>query len=59
MSAARPLRRRSLPLGGTAADQTACPAACRPAAVSAHARADGSLRIAIRFATRSGAKGAP
>jgi len=58
MSAARPLRRRSVPLGGTAAERAACPAACRPAAASAHACADGILGNATRFATRLGAKGA-
>jgi hypothetical protein len=47
------------PLGGTAADTAAWPAACRPAAASAHACADGSLGSATRFAIRLGAKGAP
>ena len=46
------------PLGGTAAGRTACPAACRPAAASAHACADGNLRSATRFAIRLGAQGA-
>jgi hypothetical protein len=58
MSAARPLRRRSLPLGGTAAAKAECPAACRPAAASAHACAGGTLMSATRFAIRLGTKGA-
>jgi hypothetical protein len=50
--------KREFPLGGTAAGKTACPAACRQAAASALACADGNDRSANRGAVRLGAKGA-